>query len=112
MSENPAERDENLDSNLDPDEIKIKWYQNKYFWVGFLGWFAANGYFYSSGAGDYGILGLVVIPLNIVVLIIVAFKNRPLAFGLLSAFAINLVVTTMQGAFYKAICFAPFFMDV
>lgn len=34
------------------------------------------------------------------------------AMGLLAAFAINFVLVMLQGMFFNAICFAPFFIDM
>jgi len=101
MTEKKTEQDEVLESN----ETKKKWYQDKEFWYGFVGWFVFN-----SIAWELELVPISML-VNVVALIYFARKIRRIAFGLLSANTVNLVLVILQGAVYKAICFIPFFFD-
>ena len=92
-----------------------KWYLNKEFWIGFGGWFVINGLSWALVNMFYGLFIIVWIALilgNIGALIYFAFKNRPCAFGILCAFAINFLVLLMRGMGEQVICFNPFFIEV
>jgi hypothetical protein len=84
------------------------------FIIGFVSWYIVNGliYFFLSD-NPYSIMfcGLGIIPLNLLAMIILGIKRRFVGLGLLVAFAVNLLITTLMGVFSQGVCFAPFFIE-
>jgi hypothetical protein len=78
---------------------------------GFVGWYLVNfGIYAVTSAGGKGFTAAIVIfPANIIVLIILAYKRRWVALGMLSAIALNLLVALILGIGVAAWCFIPFF---
>jgi Na+/proline symporter len=88
------------------------------FLIGFVGWFIINGVLlllvigldrdaYYNGLGSTWACGF---PLNILVLVFLAFTRRQVALGMLTALAVNFLVSLVIGLFENAICFVPFFV--
>ena len=105
MSEKSSEHDETTES----PKTK-KWYQEKEFWYGFVGWFVGNGiaWVLISETSSYkyaATLSNIVLLLNIGALIYFAFKKRGIALGMLAAFGLSLAVVVLLGLFFLAICF-------
>ncbi len=104
MTEKKTEQDEVLESN----ETKKKWYQEKDFWYGFVGWFVGNGIgWVLTSASPYSYantLLILVLLLNIAALIFFAFKKPRIAFGMLAAFGLGLAVAICLGIFALVAC--------
>ena len=90
------------------------------FVIGFASWFAVAGvgaligrqaFVAENSWGDTDMTGLLLTPLNVVVVILLAFRRRWMALGWLAAYAVNLVVglaiSQMEGG---APCGYPFFL--
>jgi hypothetical protein len=87
----------------------LKWYQEKDFWYGFIGWFVGNGIgWVLTSASSYryaDTLLILVLLLNIGALIFFAFKKRRIALGMLAAFCLSLSPILCLGLFFIAACF-------
>jgi len=97
------------------------------FAIGFLGWFTVNGLLWgavsligSTSNRIPGFLSVVPIllwcfsfPLNIAafIVLLVFKRSRLIAWGILTAVALNILVSLILSAFQNAMCFAPFFID-
>ena len=81
------------------------------FTIGFVGWYLINFSIYAvTSSGGQGIGSVyIVFPANVIVLIVLAFKRRWVALGMLSAIALNLVVALIMGIQVAGFCFIPFF---
>lgn len=87
--------------------------------AGFLGWFALNGLLwvllgrsttYTGGfTFDIGV-NLLILPANLAVLLVCAFKARPVAGGILLAFGLNVLVSSLAGLMVNANRAIPFFI--
>ena len=105
MTEKNAEQEDVLESN----ETKKKWYQDKEFWYGFVGWFVGNGiawvlmYFSNISVADKSFY--LVLLLNIGALIYFASKKLRIALGMLAAFSLSLAVAICLGIFALVACF-------
>ncbi len=83
------------------------------FWLGFTGWYLANGLVWQGMGGASGervILNGLILPANLVALLIAAFIRRRFAGGMLAAVAVNLIIAILVGAFMNATCAIPFFV--
>ncbi len=104
MTEKNADQDEGLESPGTP-----KWYQDKDFWYGFVGWFVGNGIgWVLTSASPYSYantLLILVLLLNIGALIFFAFKKPRIAFGMLTAFSLSLVVVIVLAIYIFVTCF-------
>ena len=101
------------------------------FALGFIGWFVVNGIlaivlgwlifstnlFYGPEAPPTSQnlpSGLIVMPVitlvNIVVLLVLAFKRRMMALGILTAYAVNFAVTLVIGVGLASLCGGPFYL--
>jgi hypothetical protein len=85
--------------------------------VGFAGWFIINGLVWLAIAGNGSILkgsaiyaNFLLLPINLIVLIVIAVKRRMIAFGMLLALALNLAVSLLMSLSFNAWCFIPFFI--
>jgi hypothetical protein len=83
--------------------------------IGFVGWSAINSLIWMilrSGDCSYGCIGfnLLLFPINLVILIVLAFARRWLAMGMLIAIAINFAIALAMGALLNALCAIPFFV--
>lgn len=89
-----------------------KWRQ---FWIGFGAWWLINSliWFPLSGADNlgYGIFfSLLVLPLNLIVLLVLAFIRRWMALGVLTTYGVNLLVSVLYRPFdMNGICWVPFY---
>ena len=82
------------------------------FAIGFVGWWVAFSLvlvlLIGGGQGSLAIYDWIfVFPVQVIVLIILAFKQRQVALGMLSAIALNLVLSLLRGAVVSAVCFIP-----
>jgi hypothetical protein len=92
------------------------------FLIGFFGWWIINlvvfGIIIGNSAGEgfwYFILFIgypITFVANVITLIVLASRRRFVAFGALSATALNLLISLVSGIFINGICFIPFFMDI
>ena len=98
--------------------------KNRDFLVGFAGWFVVNGLVFFAinsmepprnctfdcGLGPVFLATFVVYPVNIIALIVLLFKRRWVAWGMLTAFAVNAAILIVSGMFFAVICYgnAPF----
>lgn len=93
--------------------------------IGFAGWFVINGGIWLfvaldspiesrlAYAGEGGeILNLCLLPVNALVLILLAFLRRWIALGMLTALALNLIVALVLGFTTHATCGIPFFIGL
>ena len=83
------------------------------FAIGFVGWYVVNGGLYLTvftGNPGGGFYNLLLLPVNVIVLIIAAFRRQWFALGLLASFAVNLVLALLLGLTLNAFCWIPFFI--
>jgi ribosomal protein L40E len=100
---------------LSPDERKAYLYQEMLspkkklleFGIGFLGWYLLFGLIGLGVSNSLNPYGCVISP--IILVVILAFKFRWVAFGILSAIASNFAISMILGLQFNAICFYPFF---
>jgi len=94
-------------------ETKQQWV---HFLEGFLGWFILYGLLWlgimQTDLGYFYIANLLLLPLNIIVMIILAVKKntRLIGFGVLTAMAANIFFALIAGAGEASICNIPFFV--
>jgi hypothetical protein len=99
-----------------------------HFAIGFVGWFIVNGAIWAwqglevygpsywsplirgTLAGNSGLLWFLLLPTNIGALFLLALIRRWIAFGVLTALAVNLVITLILSMFLNALCGIPFFI--
>lgn len=87
------------------------------FVLGFLGWYLVVGLIYGLVMIDdpqgYGalIISLLVFPAQIIALFILFLvkRFRKIGWGVLSAIAVNLLISLIIGLNFNALCFIPFF---
>lgn len=81
------------------------------FVAGFLGWFLLTTLFYGQVRGQETLMicGGLLFPVNLVVLIVLLRKQPQMGWGMLSASAVNLVISLILGLVQNAFCFIPFF---
>ena len=105
----------------------LKFKQYLLFAIGFLGWFTVNGLLWGAvsliGSPPNRIpwflsvvpnlLWCFSFPLNIAAFIVLLMfkRSRMIAWGMLTAVALNILVSLILSAFTNAMCFAPFFID-
>jgi hypothetical protein len=94
------------------------------FLIGFIAWFAVNGALWFLLAHGQSIVSsligtiitgpivanLFILPANLLILIVLAFLRRWMAFGILVAVAINLAIALVLGMGTNATCAIPFFI--
>ena len=91
------------------------------FAAGLLGWYLVNGLiwlmmlrspFYPGWLDTYGFPNLILLPLNLIILVVLAIikRTRMIAFGILAALALNIVISLVIGLQGNAWCFVPFFI--
>jgi hypothetical protein len=87
------------------------------FAIGFAAWFAVNGGIWllllnghDLNFGLNVILNILLLPANLVALLILAFSQRWVALGVLSAIAANLVIALVIGSTFNGVCAIPFFV--
>ncbi|MGE5251503.1 MAG: hypothetical protein ACM3QS_14975 [Bacteroidota bacterium] len=95
-----------------PKPVLTREQKLKRFLIGFLGWWIVNYPVWALFGGGYGMIGLITFPANIIVLIILAFRQRWVALGMLAAIAANLLISIMLGVTYMGLCFIPFPLDL
>ena len=87
--------------------------------IGFAGWFVVAGVGTLIGrqflvaqivTGDADFTGLLLTPLNMIILILLAVKRRWMALGWLVGYAVNLVVALVINQLGGAPCGYPFFL--
>ena len=86
---------------ISPDE------KRRDFLIGFFGWWTINVVLWELLRGDI-FANLFVFPVNVLVLIILAFRRGWMALGILSAFGVNFVIASILGLSFNAICWIPF----
>lgn len=84
------------------------------FFVGFLGWFLVTALFYGQVRDQEAltICGGLLFPVNLLVFILLLRWQRQMAWGMLAALAVNMVVSLVLGLVQNAFCFIPFFGGV
>jgi hypothetical protein len=88
------------------------------FLIGFVSWYVVNGVIWmlisytSSNAPLVGIwiLNIWVLPVNLLVLIILAFVRRWVAWGIVASYAVNFLIAMIFGLILQAACWIPFFI--
>jgi hypothetical protein len=90
------------------------------FAIGFFGWYIINGLLWiiinpgiiNGGTAVNGGSGCITFPLNLIVLIVFARIKQThwIAFGILVALALNLVVSLIIGVAFNGWCFIPFYV--
>lgn len=94
------------------------WRANIQMVYGFVGWYVVNGLFWLAMGNpsfntNYNFFtGLFTLPVNLIVLIVLAVmqRTRKIALGMLAAIAVNLVLSLALGVFINGVCFAPFYL--
>jgi hypothetical protein len=82
----------------------------RFFAFGFIGWYLVNGVIWVlPGNNEFNLL--LTLPANILILIILAIikRTRWIAFGMLTAIALNFLISLVLGLFNQAVCLVPFF---
>jgi hypothetical protein len=79
-----------------------------HFAAGLIGWFVIVGLLWFV-SGQNTVIGILLFPINLIVLITLAFKRPWLALGMVSALALNALVAQILGVAVAGICFIPFF---
>ena len=95
-------------------KFKLTWQ----FAAGFLGWFVVNGLVWSmllagrefSFAGE-AVMNALIFPLNLLLLFLLARAKdtRQIAWGIVAALGVNLIVSMVLGLTLNAFCLVPFF---
>jgi hypothetical protein len=112
---------ESLPVNESPPVVELSRNEKiRDFAIGFLGWYIINGALWliinpgplNEGSFANGLLGCITFPLNIIALIIFAAikRTRWIAFGILCALALNLVISLIIGMSLNGWCFIPFYI--
>jgi hypothetical protein len=85
--------------------------------IGFVGWYTVNGAFWLTtlkgqpiNEGYNLFANLLMLPVNLLVLIVLAFLRRWMAFGILVAVAANLLIALVLRMTTNATCTIPFFI--
>ncbi len=86
------------------------------FSIGFIGWWVVNVLIWALmsliGPDSQGIIfmtiNLFVFPINVLVLIFLAFRRRWAALGILATYAVNFVIALIIGLDVNAFCWVPF----
>ena len=84
---------------------------------GFVGWFLVNGLLYWISYGGMGRtsqpnqLFCIILPANVFtfIVLIVIKETRQIGWGMLSAIGLNILISTMIGSIFNAVCMIPFF---
>ena len=117
VEQEPGPAEEQPPETVQPTKFKLTWQ----FAAGFLGWFLVNGLAwlillsgrkFSSGDETAVICnGALILPLNLIILVLLAWKvgTRQIAWGILAAWGVNLVVSLVLGLSTNAFCLVPFF---
>ena len=91
------------------------------FAAGFLGWFLVSGLVWPillagrefSFEDEAGMIcnGALIFPLNLIILFLLARKKetRQIAWGIVAALGVNLIVSLVLGLVQNAVCLVPFF---
>ena len=115
--EQPPEAVQPIPGAQPPHKFKLTWQ----FAAGFLGWFLVNGLGwliilsgrkFSSGDETAVICnGALFFPLNLIILVLLAWKvgTRQIAWGIVAALGVNLIVSLVLGLVQNAVCLVPFF---
>jgi len=89
---------------------------SKPFLIGFFGWYVINGLiwlvFGNPNQSESAIfVNLFVFPVNLLALILflIIRRTRRMGFGILTALAVNFVISLVLGLFLNGACFIPFF---
>jgi hypothetical protein len=87
-------------------ETKRRWLK---FLGGFAGWFLMSTLVFAIAQAGSNLLWLLYLPINILVIVILAFWKRTqwISLGIMSAMAANFMVAAVVRPFYEAICFFP-----
>lgn len=95
--------------NTDSRHPIIKWIDKyKLALAGFFGWYIVSGMMLSS----VGALSMCAFPINIMLLLVAGRVKslRQLGFGILTALALNFLISLFVGVFINGICFIPFYV--
>lgn len=87
-------------------ETKRKWLK---FLGGFVGWFLVSTLVFAIAQAGSDFLWLLYLPINVLVLVILAFSKRTqwISLGIMSAMAANFFIAMAVRPLYEAICFVP-----
>jgi hypothetical protein len=84
--------------------------QNIGFVTGFVGWYLSNGLVWLLiGRNDNG-QACFLFPLNVIVLIAFLVKRRAIGLGILSALALNLLISLAMSTLFNGACAVPFWV--
>lgn len=115
--EQPPDAVQPVPGKQPPRKFKLTWQLA----AGFLGWFLVNGLGwliilagrkFSSGDETAVICnGALFFPLNLLILVLLAWKvkTRQIAWGIVAAWGVNLIVSLVLGFSLNAFCLVPFF---
>ena len=105
----------NIRTNTTMFEYIRKWFRDKDFLIGFVGWFALNmgllildviaSNFIDTNWWDPGRSFIIVTVLNIIALIASAFIRPRIALGILVAFAFTFAISICLGCVFAITCF-------
>jgi hypothetical protein len=84
------------------------------FAAGFLGWFVINWLVWREigvNEGENFLFGILTLPVNLIVMVVLAAvrRTRWIGLGILTAIVLNLVITLVMGLVTQAVCLIPFF---